>query len=80
MKTIKFVLLVGSCAAGLAICLSGCSSTNAAKVLTALGKDPAAVHIRAVGMWGTVDVTRVGGGTNETRTISPDGTITIKAN
>ena len=77
-KNIRVLTLLAL--AALCAVLAGCSTTNIAELTKALANDPAAVHVRVTSVYGTVDFTRVGGATNETRTITPDGTITIKQN
>ncbi len=48
----------------------GCASQQAAKLATALAKDPAAFSVEVVTPWGTAKATRVGNNTNSI-TISP---------
>ena len=52
--------------------------TSTAKVVQAMAKDPASVHVRVSTIYGTIDVTRTNPLTNTlAHTISPDGTITV---
>lgn len=60
-----------------AFALSGC--TNTPKLVRALSKDPAAVHLSVKTMWASVELTRVGARTNDTVVVAPDGTVEIKA-
>ena len=63
-----------------AILLAGCSSTNAAKIISAAAKDPATVQIKVTTIYGNVSYTRIGARTNETVTVSTDGSVTVKTN
>ena len=58
------------------VCLTGCSSTNIAKVVEAMGKDHANVTVKITSVYGTCSIVRVNG-TNAI-TAQPDGTITVK--
>lgn len=62
----------------LPLCVAGCSATNLTKLTNALAKDPAIVSAKVTGVYGTAQLTRVGSVTNQTVTVSPDGTITVK--
>jgi len=70
MKTILVLFCV--------VC-SGCSSTNITKLVGALKNDPATVCVNVSSVYGTVRFTRTNPRTNETVTVSPDGTIVIKS-
>jgi hypothetical protein len=59
--------------------LCGCSSTNITKLVGALKNDPATVCVNVSSVYGTVRFTRTNPRTNETVTVSPDGTIVIKS-
>ncbi len=63
-----------------AMLLCGCSSTNITKLVNALAKDPSTSVIKITTIYGNVSYTRVGVMTNETATVSPDGTVSIKTN
>jgi len=66
------LLLVG-------VLLSGCAATNITKFTQALAKDPAIVNMSVTSIYGNVKFTRIGSiATNESVTISPDGTTTVK--
>lgn len=72
MKQLSFLAIL--------VCLStGCMSTKGLdKVVSALGKDPASVHIRVSSIYGVIEISRTNPGTNGmTHTVSPDGTITV---
>lgn len=56
--------------------LCGCSTTNLEKVLIAAGKDQAIVVGKIASVYGTASIVRIGGTTN-TVTVSPDGTVTV---
>lgn len=58
------------------LAFTGCS--NMPKIVRALAKDQAIVSTKVVTIYGTAQLTRVGGVTNQTVTVSPDGTITVK--
>jgi hypothetical protein len=59
--------------------LCGCVASRLDKVVAALGKDPATVHIRVSTIYGTVEFTRTAPTTNSApHTIAPDGTISVK--
>jgi len=71
-------LLTGITLASLCGLFSGCMSGNLNKVVQALGKDPATVHIRVSSIYGVIEVSRTNPSTNAvTHTIAPDGTITV---
>lgn len=59
--------------------LTGCSSTNITKLVEQLKNDPATVSVHVTTVYGTVSFNRVGTlKPNQSETVSPDGTITIK--
>jgi hypothetical protein len=52
---------------------------NAGRLATALGKDPASVHVRITTIYGTVEVTRTNPNTNTApHTIGTDGSIKVE--
>lgn len=55
---------------------TGCSSTNLEKVVMAAGNDQAIVIGKVTSVYGTASFTRIGGTTN-TITVAPDGTVTV---
>lgn len=59
-------------------CLCGCSTTNIAETVKALGDDHSTVMHTITTIYGTSKFIRVGAATNSTTSVSPDGTITIK--
>lgn len=54
----------------------GCSTSNLSKLVGQLKNDPAIVAAKVTTIYGTAQLTRVGGQTNSVN-VSPDGTITI---
>lgn len=54
----------------------GCSTANLSKLVGQLKNDPAIVAAKVTSIYGTAQLTRVGGQTNSV-SVSPDGTITI---
>jgi len=66
----KRILTLSACVA-----LCGCTP-NLAKSMKALGDDPAILVGSVQSVYGTVKVTRIGGTTNSV-TVSPDGTVTV---
>lgn len=65
--------------AAVLVLTSGCLASRLDKVVAALGKDPATVHIRVMTPYGSVEFTRTAPTTNSApHTISPDGTISVK--
>ncbi len=60
--------------------VSGCSSTNISKLASELSKDNATVFVSVGSVYGTLKVVRANPNTNQSCTISPDGTVTIGAN
>lgn len=59
--------------------LCGCLSTNFTEYAKAMAGDPATIVVSINTVYGTAKFTRVGGGdTNTVKTVSPDGTVTIK--
>lgn len=61
------------------LALTGCSSTNITKLVGALAKDPATSVIKISTIYGTVNYTRVGLGTNETASVNSDGSVILKS-
>jgi hypothetical protein len=59
--------------------LAGCSSTNITALVGALKDDPATVSVNVSSVYGTLRFIRTNPRTNETVTVSPDGTVTIKS-
>ncbi len=59
--------------------LSGCASSQIAKVLKAAGNDHAAIKIEVNTIYGNMKFTRVNAPTNQTTSITPDGTFTTQA-
>lgn len=60
-------------------CASGCMASRLDKVVAALGKDSATVHIRVMTPYGSMEFTRTAPTTNTAaHTIAPDGTISVK--
>lgn len=59
--------------------LAGCSTTNITKLVGQLKGDPATVFVSVQSVYGTVRFIRSNPRTNESVTISPDGTVTIKS-
>lgn len=57
--------------------LSGCASFS--QVAEQLKDDPAIVSMRLGTPWGVQNFVRVGGQSNNTVTVSPDGTVKIEA-
>lgn len=58
---------------------SGCVASRLDRVVAALGRDPATVHIHVMTPYDSVDFTRTAPTTNTApHTISPDGTISVK--
>ena len=57
----------------------GCSTANLSKLVGQLKNDPAIVAAKVTSLYGTAQLTRVGGSTNSV-TVSPDGTISINRN
>lgn len=56
-----------------------CGCMNAGRLATALGKDPASVHVRITTIYGTVEVTRTNPNTNTApHTIGTDGSIKVE--
>ena len=63
----------------LPLLLSGCTTSNAAKLAAALAKDPATVHLRVTSIYGVIEFSRTAPTSNSlAHTISPDGTISVK--
>lgn len=62
------------------VALAGCSSTNITKLAVALAKDESTTMLTVTSVYGTVKYIRVGRATNESKTVSSDGTVTIKTN
>ena len=60
----------------LPVVLTGCSSTNIAKLTKELAKDPAIVSVQVRSVYGTVNFVRVGTTTNGV-VVSPDGTVKV---
>ncbi len=57
---------------------SGCMTGKLNKIVTALGKDPATVHVRVTTIYGAIEFSRTNPSTNTLpHTVSPDGTITV---
>jgi len=57
-------------------CLTLSCTPNFAKVMNSLAKDPAIVSGSVQTVYGTARFTRIGGTTNSV-TVSPDGTVTV---
>lgn len=70
-------LFVGLLCVGLCLAATGCVNPSPA-LLRELAKSPSTVSTKVVTPWGHAQLTRVGGQTNNTVTVSPDGTITIR--
>jgi hypothetical protein len=63
----------------LALSCTGCLSTNVTQFAAAMGTNNATIAIKINTVYGTASFIRVGGTeTNVSKTVSPDGTITIK--
>lgn len=76
MKKSLSVFIVGI----LAFSCTGCFGPDVAKALTAMGKDPATVHLRVSSVYGVVELSRTNPQTNSLpHTVSPDGTITVES-
>lgn len=60
----------------LSLSLMGCSTANLSRLVGQLKNDPAIVAAKVTSIYGTAQLTRVGGSTNSV-TVSPDGTISI---
>lgn len=73
MKKSIAIAIIGTVAF---LAFAGCANTPA--LLRALAKDPATVSVRIGTPWGTQMFTRVGGTTNSV-TVSPDGSVTVGA-
>jgi hypothetical protein len=61
--------------------LCGCLSTNFTEYAKAMAGDPATIVVSINTVYGTAKFTRVGETTNSAnvmKTVSPDGTVTIK--
>jgi hypothetical protein len=62
-----------------ALSCAGCSTTNVARIIEAMGKDPATVHVSIRSVYGVVEIYRVNAGTNSVaHSINADGTITVE--
>jgi len=61
----------------LILLLCGCSSTNISRLASELAKDDATVIVNVGTVYGTMKVIRTNPRTNQTVTISPDGTVAI---
>lgn len=61
----------------IALPLAGCSTSGMSKLVGQLKNDPATVSASVTSVYGTVKLIRVGGQTNNSVTVSPDGTVTI---
>lgn len=61
------------------IALTGCSSTNITKLVSALAKDPATSVVKITTIYGSVSYTRVGLMTNETASVNSDGSVILKS-
>lgn len=57
---------------------TGCMGPNAAKLITAAGKDPASVSLEVKSIYGTVIYTRTNPGTNSAPHTVKDGAITVR--
>lgn len=60
------------------LCLTGCSTTNIADTLKALGDDKSTVVHKITTIYGNSSFTRIGATPGSTTTVSPDGTVSIK--
>jgi len=69
----RTMILLGAVAA---LSLTGCATQNLAASLKALGEDPAIVVGKVTSVYGTFGIIRIGGTTNSV-TVSPDGTVTV---
>lgn len=76
MKRI-LLIFVFTVAAAVTLALTGCTN-GVAGVARALAKDPATVSVKINTIYGTASLVRVGVQTNNSVTVSPDGTVTIK--
>lgn len=63
--------------AALAVTMCGCVGPDVAKSLSALGDDHATVRMDLTTPWGTQRVVRTNPGTNQTVSISADGSMTV---
>lgn len=56
--------------------VSGCSSTN--KLVAALAKDPATLHLRITSIYGVIELTRTNPNSNTlAHAVSPEGSVTV---
>jgi len=69
MKILAIIVLLGG--------LTGCSTTNLADVMQQAAKDDATVVVNVSTIYGTGRFIRTNPRTNQTATVSPDGTVTI---
>jgi uncharacterized lipoprotein YmbA len=60
-----------------ALAFTGCSSTNITKLAQQLKDDPATVSVTVSSIYGTVRFVRTNTRTNQTLTVSPDGTVSV---
>ncbi len=59
-----------------ALSLSGCATKDISRLVGQLKNDPAIVSAKITTLYGTAQMTRVGGQTNSV-SVAPDGTITV---
>jgi len=59
-----------------ALLLTGCSSTNISKLVNAMSTNSSIVVGKVSSIYGTATLIRIGGTTNSV-TVSPDGTVTV---
>lgn len=63
--------------AAIAMLTAGCSSTNIAELMHETAQSDATVIVNISSIYGTAKFIRANPRTNQTMTISPDGTVTV---